>query len=463
MAVETKATARAASGRLTRRAVLGAALAGGVGIAAARLLAAEHSVPVQPGTRTDWASPLGSESARVQHLLRRAAFGATAEELERALSDGFKKTVDRLVETKPATPPPLAAAEDATRLSRLNPRLLQQWWLDWMLATPTPFVERMTFFWHGHFTSDFRKVGLQTPWIYWQNQTWRANAVGDFREFLYQVTIDPAMLRYLDLATSTAVSPNENYSRELMELFTMGPGNYSEDDVRASAKALAGWRLPRAGEGQTGIFEPRRAYGGTVTFLGKAARFDTRAVLDRILAQKATAPFVVTKLLSHFALPNPPTATVGRLASSFVRSRWSIRQLMHDVLTSAEFTSAAAYRSLVKTPTELMVGALKALAARDSNPAVAAAAGMGQVLFDPPDVGGWPTNEAWISSNTVVERINFVSALLGAVSTLPSPSDAVKRHLDATLSPATAAAFNAARSDRERWFLVLASPEYQLK
>lgn len=464
----TPSASAARSRSLTRRAVIGAALAGGAGVAAIRLLGAERIqqlVPSRPGARSDWVSPLGSESARVRQLLRRATFGATPEELDRALSDGYSRTVDRLLET-PAAPPPLPGADSVDRTTPLRIPLLQRWWLDWMLSTPTPFAERMTLFWHGHFTSDFRKVGVQTPWIYWQNLTWRSNALGNFRDFLYAVTIDPGMLRYLDLGTSTGNNPNENYSRELMELFTMGPGNYSEEDVRQAARALAGWTFPRPGvdSSKTGIFDPRRAYKGQVTFLGKTGQLDTQGVLDRILAQRATAPFVVNRLLVHFVMPNPPQSYVNRLADGFVRSKWSIKQLMHDVLTSPEFTSAGSYRSLVKDPTELMVSALKAVGAPGrTDLAVQSASGLGQVLFDPPDVGGWPLNDAWISSNTVIQRVNFATTLLGTLKPAPPASDAHKKYLDGVLSPATASALNAAKDDATRWLVVLASPEFQLK
>ena len=195
-----------------------------------------------PGSATGWISPLKSESARVMHLLRRTAFGYSPAQLETALSDGFDKTVDRLIESKPAEPPPLEAA--TTPGGRFPIAQLQQWWINHMLTTQTPFAERMTLFWHGHFTSDYRKAADNT-FMYWQNLTWRRMAMTDLPAMLLAATTDPAMLRYLDLATSTGQNPNENYSRELMELFTMGPDNFTEQDVREGAKALAGWQLPK--------------------------------------------------------------------------------------------------------------------------------------------------------------------------------------------------------------------------
>src|SRR6266851_5199055 len=229
---------------ITRRQALAAAVATGVGVGAVRLLGGTIQNLSHSGAAsgTDWVSPLGRESARVMQLLRRTSFGYTQAQLDAALSDGYSKTVDRLLETKPAEPPVLAAA--TTPGGRFGVPELQQWWVGHMLTSPTPFAERMTLFWHGHFTSDYRKTANNT-FMYWQNLTWRRMALTSLGPMLMQVTTDPAMLRYLDLATSTGQSPNENYSRELMELFTMGPGNYSEEDVRQGALALTGWQLPR--------------------------------------------------------------------------------------------------------------------------------------------------------------------------------------------------------------------------
>ena len=470
---------------ITRRQALAAAVATGVGVGAVRLLGGtiqnlSHS---STATGTDWVSPLGRESARVMQLLRRTSFGYTQAQLEAALSDGYSKTVDRLVETKPAEPPVLAAA--ATPGGRFAVPAMQQWWVDHMLTTPTPFAERMTLFWHGHFTSDYRKAANNT-FMYWQNLTWRRMAMTDLGSMLMEVTTDPAMLRYLDLATSTGQSPNENYSRELMELFTMGAGNYTEDDVRSSAKALAGWqqpppdstatvtvdkakmvtqKLPVYSAQRSGIFNARRAYKGTVTFLGHTGPLDTKGVLDSILAQKATAPFIAAKLAQHFVTSSPSTSYVARLGDTFRRSRYDMKTLMRALFTSPEFTTDANYRALLKSPAEFMVHGARALGATNlSKLVVAAGSGMGQSLFDPPDVNGWPNNAAWISSNTVVERVNFVTLALAQMKgALPSTTDAAKTHLDGVVGPRTAKLLNQAPDERTRWFVTLASPEFQLK
>jgi uncharacterized protein (DUF1800 family) len=482
---------------LTRRTVLAAAAAAGAGVAASRLLAlanepAFERVPITGtlanSTGLDWIAPLASDAARVSHLLRRFTFGASAEELERAQADGYARTVDRLLETTTAEPPALAGAEDASQEKPLNPGALQQWWIDWMLASPTPFAERMTLFWHGHFTSDFRKVGNQFPYLYWQNLTWRKHATDDLKTILFQVTIDPAMLRYLDLGSSTARNPNENYSRELMELFTMGPDAFTEDDVRTGASALSGWREPltqamvdanlRRAEmrGQTprnlkadtvkvGIFEPQRGYrGAPLKFLGETKAWSTDAVLDKILQQDATAPFIVRKLLTHFVTPTPSAPFVARLAAGYRRTGYDTKALLRDMLLSPEFTAADTYRALIKSPTELMIHTAKALGDRTLTRLIAGQGqGMGQLLFDPPSVGGWPENESWVSSNTMLARANFVTSAVQAVRKLPSAGNAHNTQIDGVMSAQTLKMLNEAMDDQRRWMVLLASPEFQLK
>ncbi|MDQ2923716.1 MAG: DUF1800 domain-containing protein, partial [Candidatus Dormibacteraeota bacterium] len=295
-----------------------------------------------------------------------------------------------------------------------------------------------------------------------------------------------AMLKYLDLAQSTGQSPNENYSRELMELFTMGAGTFTEEDVRQSAKALAGWQVPQPdsyamvpvdknskvtrrepvyANQKSGVFNPKRSYTGSVTYLGKSGPLDAQGVIDRILAQPATASYIATKVARHFVTAQPDAAYIKTLADTFRRSKYDVKTLMRAVFASPQFSAAQTYRTLVKTPTEFMLHAAQALGAPKLSKLIATAgSGMGQSLFDPPDVNGWPNNESWISSNTVVERVNFVSAALGQAKTsLPSASDAPRTYLDGVVSAQTASLLNHAADDRARWFITLASPEFQLK
>lgn len=487
---------------VTRRTVLAAAAAGGAGVAAIRILGSGGSpargpVPITGGQANaqglDWVSPLTAEPAKVAHLLRRTSFGYTQAELDTAISDGFARTVDRLVEMKPAEPPVFPGGDTAAQGQgqQLKVNELQLWWLDWMLATPTPLAERLTLFWHSHFTSDVRKVGAQSPYIYWQNLTWRKFAFGDLREMLYQVTIDPAMLRYLDLGNSNARNPNENYARELMELFTMGAGTFTEDDVKNGAKALAGWREPRteamieaqrqeallrtkaippqlanakADPERVGIFERNRAHVGGLPFLGVTKQWDTRSIIDRILEQDVTAPRIVSKLAVQFVSAAPDDAYVARLAESFRRSKYSVKDLMRTMLTSPEFTEPTAYRSLIKSPIEFMLSAAKAL----GNPGLTKLASgsgnaMGMALFDPPSVGGWPNNESWVSSNAMLARANYITTAVQQTRKLPPSARAHDVQLDSVLSGQTLKLLNEANDEKRRWTYLLAAPEFQLK
>ena len=182
------------------------------------------------------------------------------------------------------------------------------------------------------------------------------------------------------------------------------------------------------------------------------------------MAKPATAAFITRKVLEHFVTPRPDASYVQRLANKFRSSRYDFKTLFRDVFNSPEFSSDASYRSLVKSPTDFMVHIAKALQAPQlAKIVVASGAGMGQILFDPPDVGGWPNNDIWIDSNNVVARVNFVTAALKQLPAPPGAQDAVRLHLDATLSASTAQLVNQARDDASRWFLLLASPEFQLK
>lgn len=492
--------ANPAKGQLSRRTVvIGAGVAAG-GLAVSRVLGLHHLGPdplafaksagVAPIVNTkDWLSPLDQPDAQIAQLLRRATFGYTGAQYNAALKDGFRNTVDKLIETPAALPKELAGADVATQAKPINVSAFQAWWIEHMLNTSTPFAERMTFFWHGHFTSDFRKVGTQSPFVYWQNQTWRRMALGTFRDFVYQVTVDPGMLRYLDLGTSTGKAPNENYSRELMELFTMGVGTFTEDDVRGGAKALAGWREPttqamvdyqiarlksenkpapknlKADTFTVGVFDSSRAYrGGPVAFLGETRQWDTNAVLDRIMAQDSVAPFITRKVLREFVMQDPPDAYVNRLATSWRTSKFDIKTLMRDVFTSPEFLSPVAYRSLVKSPTEVMVHVARALEQPTAARTIAQSGpGMGQAIYDPPEVGGWPNNASWVSSNSVLTRVNFVVTTLAGMQKVPAFGNAHQLHLDGIVSEQTAQLLNSATDDQSRWLILLASPEFQLK
>jgi uncharacterized protein (DUF1800 family) len=216
---------------------------------------------------------------------------------------------------------------------------------------------------------------------------------------------------------------------------------------------------------KTGIYEAQRGYRGPAfAFLGETKPWSTDAVLDKILQQDATAPFIVTKLLTAFVTPTPADPYVARLAAGYRRSRYDTKALMRDILVSPEFTAADTYRALIKSPTELMIHSAKVLGDKALTRLIAGQGqGMGQTLFDPPSVGGWPENESWVSSNTMLARANFVTSAVQAVKKLPSAGNAHNTQIDGVMSAQTLKLLNEAADDRRRWSILLASPEFQLK
>jgi uncharacterized protein (DUF1800 family) len=212
------------------------------------------------------------------------------------------------------------------------------------------------------------------------------------------------------------------------------------------------------------VFERQRSYVGQLKFLGETRQWETRSVLAKILTQDTVAPFIVTKVLREFVTDQPADAYVKRLADGFRKSAYDMRTLMRDVFTSPEFVEPASYRALVKSPTELMVHIAKAIEAPAlARPIAGAGNAMGQSLFDPPAVGGWPSNASWISSNNVLARVNFVQATLTGMPRIPPFKDAHMTHLDGVVSAATAQLLNSSPDDATRWLILLASPEFQLK
>jgi uncharacterized protein (DUF1800 family) len=485
----------------TRRGVLAGAITGGAAVAAARLLILEkpdvlagfsgsvielsdhhgrlHNNVLdaprpQPQTQVVTQVVRGaggpgfstiSEPLMISQLLRRFTFGATDAQFQQATQQGFRKTVDQLLAAAPAQPPPFKGGESLGK--NLNLSDLQDWWITHMITTPTPFQERLTWFMAGIFTSDHQKVGLDNPFLIWQNRTWRDMALTDLRSILKRVSIDPAMLVYLDGNGSNGRgTPNQNYARELMELFSIGLV-YKEQDVQEGAKALSGWRVPTARDAtQTGIFDPNRHFAGAVAFLGRNQPMDLDGAIDAILAHPASAPFITSKFVTEFVTPTPDQAYVDRLAANFRKSGFQIKTLVRDILLSPEFAAQANFRSLVKSPVEFMVGAARVTRA---DPAVAVpvirnyARTLGHAPFDPPDVGGWPRNIAWLSPVALMNRVNFVTDFLGALKTLPAAGpQTVTRYLDGILSPGTNQALAQAQTDASRWWSLIASPDAQL-
>jgi uncharacterized protein (DUF1800 family) len=476
--------------KLSRRQVLGIAAGGVVGAVGFRYLTLQlpggsQAASSAAGAAGAWASPLTTSAGLAAHLLRRATFGYTAAELDAAASMSYPDLVDGLVSQGAEPLPPVAEATNHEAVVRA--------WYEHMATTPAQFPERMTLFWHGLLTSDYRKAA-RLPFVLQQNALYRSAGRSDFRTLINDVTYDPLMIRYLDLEQSTAAAPNENYSRELMELFTLGVGNYSESDVREGARVFSGIRTllvdsngrrlqPPKLKGSTpatyaqalnqliaqgasfkGVIAPAQHDAGVKTFLGHTGNIDPGQAIDIILSQPACAPHIARRALVQFCTPEPSTALVDSVATQFRNSNYDIKTLMRAIFTNEAFTSPDAYRSLVRGPAEYMVATMRALG-RSSLAAmcVQAGAAMDQILYDMPTVAGWPSNQAWVSSGAWLARLNFAAGVIASVSSFPDPVAAFHTQLDGVVGSDTASVFNASRSDGDRWYALLASPEFQLK
>jgi uncharacterized protein (DUF1800 family) len=290
---------------------------------------------------------------------------------------------------------------------------LRGWWVEEMLVTPSPLTERMTLFWHNHFVSGQQKVRL-AELMYRQNVTLRANALGNFSTLLYAMARDPAMVIYLDSAQNRKGTPNENFARELMELFTLGEGHYTEQDVKEAARAFTGWSIDRVSGNFT--FRPFIHDYGVKTVLGKTGNFDGDQVLDILISRPETAEFVTRKLWREFVSPDPQEREVKRIAARFREAHYDIRSALYAILTSDAFYSAENRGVLVKSPVDLVVGTMHQFDMRTGAPVpfAFAAAGMGQNLFLPPNVKGWPGGEAWINASTLLARKQFLDRLFRA-------------------------------------------------
>ena len=257
--------------------------------------------------------------------------------------------------------------------------------------------------------------------MYRQNALLRRESLGNFATLLHAMAKDPAMLVYLDSARSHREAPNENFAREVMELFTLGEGHYGEHDVKEAARAFTGWSLDR----ESGEFLYRRAWHdyGTKTVLGKTGRLDGDQVLDILLARPETARFIATKVWREFVSPIADATEVERWASTFRDGRYEVKPLLRAVLNSDAFWSPANRGSLVKSPVDLVAGTLRTFSIRpaDMRPAVFACAALGQNLFSPPNVKGWPGGDAWIDASTLLGRRQFVDRVFRGSDPMAAP------------------------------------------
>jgi uncharacterized protein (DUF1800 family) len=399
----------------------------------------------------------GYEQAR--HLLWRAGFGGTPAQIQLLASWGPEKSVDYLlapekVSFEPITEnqfdnsimrPPTAEEralyreaarkQDENTLAQLRlkrqmaeqddrrqARDMQKWWLKRMIETPRPLEEKMTLFWHGHFATSYRTI-QNSYHMFLQNQLFREHALGNFGNLLFRIIRDPAMIAYLDNNDSKKGKPNENLAREIMELFALGLGNYTERDIKEGARALTGYTF----EGDKFVFRKNDHDGGQKTILGSSGAFDGDDFVRIILEQRACATFIVRKLYSYFVAELPPDERVRfddlpatsktvlkELAGTFQGARYEVRPVLRRLFLSEHFYSPAFMNEQIKSPTALLVGAVRSLNAPVRDLAILNDAMdlMGQELFFPPSVKGWQGGRSWINTSTMFVRQNILAFLL---------------------------------------------------
>jgi uncharacterized protein (DUF1800 family) len=280
-----------------------------------------------------------------------------------------------------------------------------------MLATPAPLQEKLTLYLHGHFATAENEKNVYGLDIVEQNQTMRRFALGNWRDLTHAIARDRAMLKYLDNARNVKAHPNENFARELMELFTLGIGNYTETDVRESARAFTGYTFRR----QTGefFFNDAKHDDGSKTFLGRTGTFTGDDVIDIIFAQPAAPKYFARRILEFFVYSDPEPQLVDALAAVIRKNDFAMTPVFSTLFRSNVFYSDRAYRALVKSPVEFVIGSYKLFGIAEVKPEVIPVLGrMGQIPFHPPNVKGWDGGAAWINTQTILARENFASGLM---------------------------------------------------
>jgi uncharacterized protein (DUF1800 family) len=355
--------------------------------------------------------------ANVAHLLRRAGFGASNATVATLAAQPWDTTVDQLLDFSSAPPDTQPDyLTDPNKGDWEKEYLLQQWWLNRMATSISPLQEKLTLFWHGHFATANYKVGDMLL-MYQQNALFRANATGNFRDLVHQMSLQPAMLLWLDNDPNVKGSPNENFARELMELFTLGVNQYSQADVANSARAWTGHNTLDANK-EIYNFYPERHDDGMKTFMGVTQNWDGPDIIDYILGSNAAhkllgAKFIAAKMWSFFAYPNPEPAVVTSLANSFLANDLSIHDLVRAIFMHPNFVSTKAKQGLVRTPAEWVAACMRVvnITAEHANPQWFMQ-DMGQQLFEPPNVSGWRPNEYWLTTSRLWARANWVANIM---------------------------------------------------
>ncbi len=297
---------------------------------------------------------------------------------------------------------------------------LQKWWLRRMAETTRPLQEKLTLFWHGHFaTSNFKVSSAYYMWL--QNETMRRNASGNFHTMIMEMSKDPAMIKWLDNDSNVKEHPNENYAREVMELFTLGEGNYTEDDIKQAARAFTGWSYSRAE--MCFKFNPAQHDDGEKLFFGKKGNWNGGDIVNMIFEQPACAKFIAKKLWTYFAYEEPEAELVDGLAQVFREGKYELKPLLERMFSCDAFFSERAVRTQIKSPVQLAIGSCQLLRREIPDPIesfsviVKALRLMGQEPLMPADVSGWKGGLTWVNTSSLLMRYNFANFLVNGVPT----------------------------------------------
>ena len=365
---------------------------------------------------------VAEELGLMAHLMRRAGFGVPRDQLEDYVSQGYEATVEELLhpEDQPALEDDLLLRYVPYINVGFGIQRFQSYWIYRMINTRRPLEEKMALFCHQLFATSHHKVQCN-PAVDQQIETFRRYALGDFRILLIELSRDPAMLYWLDNWQNRQSSPNENFSRELLELFCMGEGNYTESDVKECARAFTGWGIcPGLGRDAFGDywweFEYRPADhddGGKV-FLGQRGRFSGEDVISIIARNPATARFMARKLYAFFVSDQPDPAAIDILADSYLRHDGQLRSVLRTLFNSHFFKSKQVRYAKIKSPVELVVGLMRLVDDHTSpkpkiHEIATACTRMGQELYNPPSVEGWRLGQEWLDSGSLIERVNFAA------------------------------------------------------
>ena len=382
------------------------------------------------------------DAVKAAHLLNRAGFGGTAVEVAKVRAMGPAAAVDWLLDFKDAPAeqqgtdvPDLSSIEgfpktyreiqalyagkseeerkvirqQQTKANNDANRATVHWWLKRMAFGPSPLQEKLTLFWHGHFvTSDKDERSAMLMWR--QNELLRTHAAGNFRTFVKAVARDPAMIDYLNNNSNRKAHPNENFARELLELFTLGIGNYTEADVKEAARAFTGW----AHDGDDFVYRKFDHDKDAKHFMGRTGPFDGDDVIEIALQQKQSAKFVAAKLFRFFVFEEMDDTLVEAVGDELRDAKYDLRPLLRTLLTSRAFYGAQSVGAQIKSPVQLVLGTIR-LAGLEMPPGdgvMGTLRQMGQVPFAPPNVRGWPGGRMWINTSTLFVRVNAAARLL---------------------------------------------------